>query len=285
MIVVGGGVIGLEYANMFAALGVEVTLIDGRKDLLEFVDREIMDTLQFQLRGMGVTFRLGENVEAVTRDEKGRVAARLESGKKVLAETLLFCGGRAAATEVLNLDVVGITTDNRGRVLKDDEFRTNVPHIFAAGDVVGFPALASTAMEQGRLAALHMFGKQPPVRTRNLPYGIYTIPEISMVGATEEELTRGKVSYEVGQARYREIAKGQILNDDQGMLKILFDRDNHRILGVHSIGESSTEIIHVGQAVMDLDGTLEYFRDTVFNYPTMGECYKVAALDGLNKLD
>jgi NAD(P) transhydrogenase len=284
MIVVGGGVIGLEYANMFAALGVEITLVDGKKDLLEFVDREIMEALQYRMRSMGVTFRLGDAVVSVARDERGRIIARLDSGKRFIGEMMLFCVGRQGHTHELNLPAVGLETDARGRIPHDEFFRTPVQHVYAVGDVIGFPALASTSMEQGRIAAQHIAGLQPKPISRDLPYGIYTIPEISMIGRTEEELTKERVPYEVGQARYNEIAKGQIVGDDEGMLKILFHQETRRILGVHSIGESSAEIIHVGQAVMELGGTIDYFRDAVFNYPTMAECYKVAAYDGLNKL-
>jgi NAD(P) transhydrogenase len=283
MIVVGGGVIGLEYAIMFATLGVQVTVVDGRSQLLEFCDQEIIDTLLHHARSHGMLFRLGENVTDIHEPKPGLVAVELESGKRLLGETALFSVGRVGDTAALRLERAGLVADDRGRLKSNEHFQTNVPHIYAVGDVVGFPALASTSMEQGRRAACHMLGREfEPCL--NMPYGLFTIPEISMVGKNEEQLTRERVPYEVGIARYSEIARGQIAGDVSGMLKLLFHRETRKLLGVHVIGEAATEIIHIGQAVMTLGGTIEYFRDTVFNYPTMAECYKVAALDGLNKL-
>src|SRR5208282_373805 len=283
MIVVGGGVIGTEYACMLAATGVRVTLIESRPRLLEFVDDELAENLQFRLRDMGMRLRLGESVASIEVID-GHVQATLASSKKVLADALMYAIGRQGATETLNLPAAGLKADNRGRLKVNESFQTDVPHIYAAGDVIGFPALASTSMEQGRLAGCHMFGKPSRMLPHLIPYGIYTIPEISMVGATEEELTLSKTAYESGLARYSELAKGQMLGDDQGLLKLLFDRNNLKLLGVHAIGQRATEIIHIGQAVLAYGGTIEYFRDTVFNYPTLAEAYKVAALDGLNKL-
>jgi len=283
MVVVGGGVIGLEYAIMFATLGVNVTLVDGRERLLEFCDHEIIDTLLYHARSLGMVFRLGESVVDVCLPRPGLVAVELESGKRLLGETVLFSVGRSGDTEHLHLERAGLSADGRGRLKCDENFRTDVPHIYAVGDVVGFPALASAAMEQGRRAVCHMLGEtfKP---AQHMPYGLFTIPEISTVGKSEEELTEDRVPYEVGVARYSEIARGQISGDCTGMLKLLFHRDTRRLLGVHVIGESATEIVHIGQTVMCFDGTIDFFRDTVFNYPTMAECYKVAALDGLNKL-
>jgi NAD(P) transhydrogenase len=283
MIVVGGGVIGLEYAIMFATLGVQVTIVDGRAHLLEFCDREIIETLLHHARSLGMVFRLGESVVTIREPKPGRVAVELESGKRLLGETVLFSVGRAGDTEAIHLDRAGLEVDNRGRIKCNAHFQTAVPHIYAVGDVVGFPALASTSMEQGRRAACHMLGREFEPSSF-MPYGLFTIPEISMVGKNEEQLTDERVPYEVGMARFSEIARGQIAGDQSGMLKLLFHRETRQLLGVHAIGESATEIIHIGQAVMALGGTIEYFRDTVFNYPTMAECYKVAALDGLNKL-
>ncbi|HEX5470790.1 MAG TPA: Si-specific NAD(P)(+) transhydrogenase [Lacipirellulaceae bacterium] len=283
MIVVGGGVIGLEYAIMFATLGVQVTVVDGRAQLLEFCDREIIETLLHHARSLSMVFRLGESVVTIREPKPGRVAVELESGKRLLGETVLFSVGRAGDTEALCLDRAGLEVDKRGRIKCNAHFQTAVPHIYAVGDVVGFPALASTSMEQGRQAACHMMGHEfEPCQ--HMPYGLFTIPEISMVGQNEQQLTDQRVPYEVGMARFSEIARGQIAGDHSGMLKLLFHRDTRKLLGVHVIGESATEIIHIGQAVMALNGTIEYFRDTVFNYPTMAECYKVAALAGLNKL-
>jgi len=285
LVVVGAGIIGLEYASMFAALGVRVTLLDQRPVLLDFADREIVESLCFQLRQLGTVFRLGEKVTSIgVEEERDRVFAKLESGKTVHGQALLYAVGRQANSDQLNLEAAGLTMDGRGKLQVNDNFQTSVPHIYAAGDVIGFPALASTSMEQGRLAGCHMFGKPSKIASNLVPYGIYCIPEISMVGHTEEQLTKEKIPYEAGLARYAELAKGQMLGDDQGLLKLLFDPQSLRLLGVHAIGERAAEIIHIGQAVLALGGTIEYFRDSIFNYPTLAEAYKVAALDGLNKL-
>ena len=284
LIVVGAGVIGLEYASMFAALGTRVTLIEQRSAILDFVDREIVESLTWCMRQRGVVFRLGERVVSVRIAGGNRVNAELESGKEVHGDGLLYSVGRQANSDLLNLLAAGLSADPRGRIAVDEHFRTAVPHIYAAGDVIGFPALASTSMEQGRLASCHMFGGACSHRPELLPYGIYAVPEISMVGRTEQELTEAKVPYEFGVARYSELAKGQMLGAEVGMLKILFDPRSLRVLGVHAIGEQATEIVHIGQAVMTLGGTMEYFRETVFNYPTLAEAYKVAGLDGLNKV-
>ncbi len=286
MVVVGGGVIGIEYASMFAALGVQVTIVDKRPRPLEFIDQEIVDELIHQMRKSDVTFRGGDAVESIEVSEgpprKGVV--RLESGKHVVADLVLFSVGRIGATGDLNLGAVGLAADERGRLKVDAELRTAVPHIFAAGDVIGYPALAATSSEQGRLAACHMFGLAAEPMGANFPIGVYAIPEISMVGATEEELTRQKVPYETGIARFREIARGQILGDDSGLFKMIFHREDGRLLGVHCIGTGATELIHIGQAVLGLGGGLDYFLKTVFNYPTLAECYKVAAFSAANKL-
>jgi len=285
LVVVGAGVIGLEYASMFAALGVKVTLLDQHPTLLDFADREIIESLAFQLRQLGTVFRLGERVDSVGFDEeRERVFAKLESGKTVRGQGILYTAGRQANSDRLNIDSAGLKADERGRLPVNAYFQTSVPHIYAAGDVIGFPSLASTSMEQGRLASCHMFGNPGTLLPNLIPYGIYTIPEISMVGSTEEQLTREKIPYEVGIARYAELAKGQMMGDENGLLKLLFDPSSLKILGVHVIGERAVEIVHIGQAVLSLGGTIEYFRDAVFNYPTLAEAYKVAALDGLNKI-
>ena len=285
LIVVGAGIIGLEYASMFAAVGVRVTLLDQRPLLLDFADREIVESLCFQLRQLGTVFRLGEKVvEVGFDDDRDRVFAKLESGKTVHGSALLYAVGRRANSDQLNVEAVGLTPDPRGKLAVNEHYQTSVPHVYAAGDVIGFPALASTSMEQGRLASCHIFGKPGNVPPNLIPYGIYTIPEISMVGPTEEQLTREKIPYEVGTARYAEIAKGQMLGDDDGFLKLIFDPVTLKLISVHIIGERATEIVHIGQAVLTMGGTIEYFRDTVFNYPTLAEAFKVAALDGLNKL-
>jgi NAD(P) transhydrogenase len=285
LIVVGAGVVGLEYASFLAALGTEVTLIDQRPTLLDFVDREITEALAYHLRQMGTMFRLGEKVTRVGVDsQRHRVFAELESGKKVQADALLYAVGRQANGDLIRAEAAGLQPDARGKITVNQFYQTGVPHIYAAGDIIGFPALASTSMEQGRLASCHMFGAPSEHIPELFPYGIYTIPEISMVGQTEETLTAKKVPYEVGLAKYNELAKSMMLGDESGMLKLLFDRNTRKLLGVHVIGQRATEIIHIGQAVLYYGGTIEYFRDTVFNYPTLAEAYKVAALDGLNKL-
>ena len=287
LIVVGAGVIGLEYASIFSALGVRVTLIDARPRLLDFVDNEIIDTLAYHLRQQRVTLRLGETVTAIEpfEDERGpEVRIKLASGKQIVAEKALYSIGRTGATATLNLDAAGLTADSRGRLKVNPDYQTEVPHIYAVGDVIGFPSLASTSMEQGRLAAAHAFNVKAESAPGLFPYGIYTIPEISMVGKTEETLTDEGVPYEVGKAQYREIARGQILGDSTGLLKLIFHLDTHKLLGVHIIGEGATELVHIGQAVMAFEGTIDYFVKTVFNYPTLAECYKTAAFDGINRL-
>lgn len=284
IIIVGGGVIGTEYACMLAAVGVKVTLVDGRPRLMEFIDDEIGEALQFRLRDIGIRLKLGESVASIDLTHDG-VEATMESGKRVRAQMLMYAIGRQGATAKLNLDAAGLTADNRGRLTVNAQFQTAVPHIYAAGDVIGFPALAATSMEQGRLAASSMFKVivNNDEQQRVFPYGIYTIPEISMIGETEQSLTKKKIPYEVGLARYREIARGQLIADNIGMLKIIFHPDSRRLLGVHTIGTGATEIIHIGQTVMNAGMTIDYFVETVFNYPTLAECYKVAALDGINR--
>jgi NAD(P) transhydrogenase len=285
--VVGAGVIGLEYASMFAALGVRVTLIDKRNRLLPFVDSEIVDALVYHLRQNRVTLRLGEEVNSLepVRDEKGeRVHIRLASGKKITTEKALYSIGRTGATQSLNLPVTGIRSDERGFLKVNDCYQTDAPHIYAVGDVIGFPSLASTSMEQGRLAACKAFGIDTQSVPELFPYGIYSVPEISMVGRTEEDLTRQDVPYEVGKAHYREIARGQIIGDSTGLLKLIFHSESRELLGVHILGEGASELVHIGQAVMAFGGKIDYFINTVFNYPTLAECYKTAAFDGINRL-
>jgi NAD(P) transhydrogenase len=282
--VVGAGVSGTEYASIFAALGVEVTLVDRRPRLLDFVDEEIAESLAYQMRNMGCMLRLGEEVQEIGVEGPNRAVATLRSGKVVASDLLLYAIGRLGATRELNLEAAGLAADGRGRVVVNEEYRTAQPHIFAVGDVIGFPALASTAMEQGRLAACNAFGVPASSMPELFPYGIYSVPEISMVGPTEEVLTRQQVPYEVGLARYREIARGAILGDDTGLLKLLFHRNTRKILAVHIIGTGATELVHIGQAALAFGGTVDYFVDNVFNYPTFAECYKVAALNGFNKI-
>jgi NAD(P) transhydrogenase len=286
LIVVGGGVIGVEYVCMFAILGVRVTLIEKRNKLLEFADQEIVEALSYHLRDSRVTMRLGEEVESVEELSDGGVVANLESKKKVSGDALLFAVGRQGNVDELNLAAAGLEADNRGRIPVDENFKTKVEHIFAVGDVVGFQALASVSMEQGRIAAARAFNDHATSSNPGFyPYGIYTIPEISFIGKTEEQLTDEDVPYEVGMAYYREVARGQIRGDTTGRLKLIFHRDTRKVLGVHIIGEDASELVHIGQAVMTLGGTVDYFVETVFNYPTLAECYKVAAFNGLGRLN
>ena len=283
MVVVGAGVIGIEYASMFAALGTKVTVVEKRDDMLDFCDPEIIEALKFHLRDLAVTFRFGEEVTAVDVGASGTVTT-LASGKQIPAETVMYSAGRSGQTDRLGLDKAGLEPDNRGRIFVDDKFRTKVDHIYAVGDVIGFPALAATSMDQGRLAAYHAFGEQCDGMTALQPIGIYSIPEVSYVGATEVELTKDSIPYEVGVARYRELARGQIAGDSYGMLKLLVSTRDRTLLGVHIFGTSATEMVHIGQAVMGCGGTVDYLVDAVFNYPTFSEAYKVAALDVTNKM-
>src|ERR1700741_1974220 len=284
MIVVGGGGIGGEYTCMFATLGVRVTLIEKRPRLLEFADAEMVEALCYHLRDRRVILRLNEEVESVEETPEKLVVANLKSKKKVSGEALLYAVGREGNVDELNLAAGGLDADERGRIKVDDEYRTKQPHIFAVGDVIGFPSLGSVSMEQGRIAAARAFGVPTNSNRANYPYGIYTIPEISFIGKTEEQLTDDGIPYEVGMAYFREIARGQIRGDTTGRLKLIFDPTSKKLLGVHIIGEGASELLHIGQAVFALNGTVEYFVDTVFNYPTLAECYKTAAFNGLNKL-
>jgi len=281
--IVGGGVIGCEYASILATLGIPVVLVERRPRLLEFVDSEITESLQYQMRNVGVTLRLNEEVVGVSKVTGQSVLLQLKSGKQIRAPLLVYSAGRVGATKNLGLEKIGLPADERGRIKVNANFQTAIPHIYAVGDVIGFPALASTSMQQGRHAACHAFGLGCETSTHLLPYGIYTIPEISMVGRNEDDLTRDGVPYEIGVARYGEIARGQLIGDTVGMLKLLFHSETQELLGVHVIGEGATELVHIGQAVIAHGGKLDYFIDAVFNYPTLAECYKVAALAALNK--
>ncbi|MBN6057584.1 Si-specific NAD(P)(+) transhydrogenase [Nonomuraea sp. RK-328] len=283
LIVVGAGVIGIEYASMFAALGTKVTVVERRERMLEFCDLEIVEALKYHLRDLAVTFRFGENVAAVERRPRGALTV-LESGKKIPADCVMYSAGRQGKTSELNLEAAGLTADDRGRIQVDEHYATAVPHIYAVGDVIGFPALAATSMEQGRLAAQHACD-EPVMEVHELsPIGIYTIPEISFVGKSEDDLTREKIPFEVGISRYRELARGQIIGDSYGMLKLLVSSEDRRLLGVHVFGTGATELVHIGQTVMGCGGTIDYLVNAVFNYPTLAESYKVAALDAMNKM-
>ena len=283
MVVVGAGVIGIEYASIFAALGSKVTVIEKRDTMLDFCDPEVVVALRFHLRDSAVTFRFGEEVTAVEVSPNGTLTT-LASGKQIAAAAVMYSAGRVGRTEGLDLDAAGLGTDDRGRIEVDDHFRTKVEHIYSVGDVIGFPALAATSMDQGRLAAYHAFGEHANDMTDLQPIGIYSIPEVSFVGATESELTRKAIPYEFGISRYRELARGQIAGDSYGMLKLLVSTEDHTLLGVHIFGTAATELVHIGQAVMGCGGTVQYLVDAVLNYPTFSEAYKVAALDVMNKI-
>jgi len=283
MVVAGAGVIGIEYASMFAALGTKVTVVEKRDRMLEFCDEEVVEALKYHLRDLAVTFRFGETVAAVDSHPEGTITM-LRSGKKIPADTVLYSAGRQGMTDGLNLPAAGLAADERGRITVDEFFRTKVEHIYAVGDVIGFPALAATSMEQGRLAANHAFGETVSTNEIPQPIGIYSIPEISFVGRTEEQLTDACVPFEVGVSRYRELARGAIVGDSYGVLKLLVSPVDRKLLGVHVFGTIATELIHIGQAVMGCGGTVDYLVDAVFNYPTLSEAYKVAALDATNKM-
>lgn len=287
MLVLGGGVIGTEYASMFARLGVQVTLVERAPRLLGFLDYQIGDALQYYLREQGMTLRLNDSLSRIEKTSGAggeRVALHLECGTRLSADILLYCLGRQGATEGLRLEAVGLKADRRGRLAVDRSYQTANPHIYAIGDVIGFPSLASTSMDQGRVAACNLYADSCISAPQLFPYGIYSIPEIAMVGRTEEQLTAENVPFETGVAQYKEIARGQLLGDEIGMLKLLFHRESRQLLGIHILGTQATELIHIGQAVIAFQGKVNYFADTAFNYPTLAECYKVAALNGLNKL-
>ena len=282
LVVVGAGVIGIEFASMFAALGTKVTVVDGRATMLDFCDLEIVEALRYHLRDLGVTFRFGELVTRV--DQLGEeTLTTLKSGKQIAADAVFYSAGRQGATSGLELENAGLTADARGRIEVGANYRTAVDHIYAAGDVIGFPSLSSTSAEQGRLASADACGLDVhPME--DLPFGVYSIPEIGFVGRTELELTEAAVPYEVGVSYYRELARGQILGDTHGLVKLLVSPEDRRLLGVHALGAQATEVVHIGQAVMGLGGTVDFLVESVFNYPTLAEAYKVAALDAYNKL-
>jgi NAD(P) transhydrogenase len=283
--VVGAGVIGVEYATIFSALDVAVTLVEPRASMLDFIDRELIEEFMHDLRDRNVTLRMGSAVTAIELGESGRPVTKLADGRTVTTDMLLFTAGRIGATDRLNLGAAGIETDNRGRIkVEPKTMQTSVPHIYAAGDVIGFPSLASTSMEQGRVAACHAFGMAPPPPPEFFPYGIYSVPEISTVGMSEEEVRKRGIPYECGIARFRETSRGQIMGLSSGMMKMIFSTRTRRLLGVHIIGEGATELIHIGQAVLNLKGTIDYFIENTFNYPTLAEAYKIAGLDAWNRM-
>jgi NAD(P) transhydrogenase len=282
--VIGAGVIGVEYATIFSALDVRVTLIEPRDSFLDFIDRELLAEFVHQLRDRGVTFRLGDPVETINM-EHGQPIVMLAGGRRVRAEMVLYTAGRVGNVEALDLDRCGIAVDNRGRITVDPTtYQTAVPHIYATGDVIGFPSLASTSMEQGRIAACHAFGENVPPPPKFFPYGIYSVPEISTVGMTEEEVRSRHIPYEIGVARFRETSRGHIMGLQGGLLKMIVSLKTRKLLGVHIVGEGATELVHIGQAVLNLHGTLDYFLENTFNYPTLAEAYKIAALDAWNRM-
>jgi len=284
LIVVGGGVIGVEYACLFITLGVRVIIVEKRPRLLEFADAEVVEALSYHMRDRRATMRLNEEVDTVEELPDSKVVATLVSNKRIIGDALLYAVGRQGNIDRLSLAAAGVETDERGRITVDADYRTSQAHIFAVGDVIGFPSLASVSMEQGRIAAAKAFGLTAETDPAGYPYGIYTIPQISFIGKTEEQLTQEDVPYEVGVAYYREIARGQISGHTDGRLKLLFHRETLDLLGVHIFGEDAAELLHIGQAVMLLKGKITYFIQTVFNYPTLAECYKAAAFNGLNRL-
>jgi NAD(P) transhydrogenase len=285
MTVVGAGVIGVEYASMFGRLGTKVTVVDQRPRVLTFLDGEIGEALQFILRRNNVTFRLQEKVASVSTDKQtGHVITRLASGKEIQSETVLYATGRQGATDTLDLKKVGLEATKRGYLEVDGEYRTKVPHIFAVGDCSGGFGLAATAMEQGRLAALHAFNRPVSSMPELLPTGVYAIPEIAMVGRTEEDLTEAGIPYVSGIARWSELARGLMTGDEDGLLKLLVSTEDRRLLGVHVLGTGAADLVHIGQAVMGGGGGVDFLVSAVFNYPTFAEAYKVAALDAVNRM-
>jgi len=284
MAVIGAGVIGVEYASIFSALDIKITLVDGRGSMMGFMDGEIIAELTHLMRDRGTVVRLGEDVCEVEKNEHNQGVVTLESGKKFCADLVMFAAGRLGCVNSLNLDAAGLKANDRGQMKVNEFFQTEVPHIYAAGDLIGFPSLASTSMEQGRLASRHAFGLSLHSHPELFPFGVYAVPEMSMVGKTEEELTKDKIPYEVGIARLKETARGHIMGLQEGMLKLIFSLETKKLLGVHVLGEEATELVHIGQAVLALEGDLDFFVENVFNYPTLAEAYKIAALDACNRM-
>jgi NAD(P) transhydrogenase len=285
LVVMGAGVIGCEYASMFAAMGVKVTLIEPRGELLSFLDAELSEALRLALIGLGIDVRLNDSATEVARVGDD-IQVKLASGGVVMADKLLFAAGRSGATATLNLEAVGVRLGKRGYVEVDPNYRTAVPSIYAAGDVIGFPALASTSMEQARVAVCHAFGFTYKRQVGDLlPYGIYTIPEVSAVGFSEEDALAAGKDVVCGRAQYKRNARGAIIGDLDGMVKLVFERASRRLIGAHVIGDRATEIVHIGQAIITLKGTVETLIEMVFNYPTLGECYKYAAYDALGRFE
>ena len=282
--VVGAGVIGVEYATIFSALDVPVTLVEARPTMLDFIDRELMDEFIHDLRDRGMTIRMGQAVETIACED-GSPVVTLVGGRRIRSDMLLYTAGRAGAVEGLGLDTIGVACDSRGRITVDPKtLQTEVANVYAGGDVIGFPSLASTSMEQGRIAACHAFGVAPHAPPEYFPYGVYAVPEMSTVGMSEQEVRERDISYECGIARFRETSRGHIMGLSTGMMKMIFSIKTRRLLGVHIVGEGATELIHIGQAVLNLKGTVDYFIENTFNYPTLAEAYKIAGLDAWNRM-
>lgn len=282
--VIGAGVIGIEYATIFAALDTQITVIDVKEKFLEFIDKEIIDELEHQMRSTGATFCLGDSVDDIRVDDEGMVTTKLKSGKTVVTEVVLYASGRSGSVEELMLENAGLSSDKRGRIQVNEDYQTEVPHIYAAGDIIGFPALAATSMEQGRHATCHAFGVEVDNHPRNFPYGIYSVPEVSMVGMSEQEVKTKGIPYEIGMARFAETSRGMISGRTEGILKMIFALEDGKLLGVHIVGEGATELIHIGQAIITLEHGIDYFIETTFNYPTLAEAYKIAALNAWNRM-
>lgn len=285
LLIVGGGLIGMEYATIYRELDIEVTVVESKDHVLGFLDEDIVEEFIRHLRNCNISLRLNEKLKSIEKRDDGQVLCRLKSGASILVDTVLFAVGRRGVTNELSLEKAGIEADHKGRIPVNENYQTSVPHIYAAGDVIGFPSLASTSMEQGRLAACHAFGAEGQGYRKLFPYAIYSIPEISMVGLTEQKCKQKSIAYETGKALFRETARGQIIGLHDGMLKLLISTETQKVLGVHIVGEGATELVHIGQAVIALGGTLDYFVQTVFNYPTLAEAYKVAALDAYNRMN
>ena len=284
LIVIGAGVIGVEYATIFKTLDINVTLIESRESMLEFIDEEVLMHFRHDIVDEGLRLEFGQKVTKIEKRSNGKCIVQLDSGRAIAADMVLFAAGRVGATDDLGLANVEIEADNRGRIEVNEHFQTSAPNIYAAGDVIGFPSLASTSMEQGRIAACHALGRPTHNPPEFFPYGIYSVPEISTVGMTEEEVLERDIPYECGIARFRETSRGHIMGLESGLLKMIFSLNSRRLLGCHIVGEGATELIHIGQAVLNLKGTLEYFVENTFNYPTLAEAYKIAALDAWNRM-
>ena len=284
LLVIGGGVIGMEYATIYKAMDIEVTIIEANDYVLGFVDKEIVDELVHHLRDSDINLRMNEEVSDLQKREDGKVICRLKSGKSICVDTVLFAAGRRGVTDELSLENIGIEIDSDGRIPVNRDYQTRVPHIYAAGDVIGFPSLTATSSEQGRRAACHAFGVNVNSQPELFPYGIYSLPEMSMVGLTQKECDRQGIAYETGIARFRDTTRGQIMGLCEGMLKLLFSTETRALLGVHIVGEGATELVHIGQAVISFGGTIDYFLETVFNYPTLAEAYKLAAFDARKRM-